>query len=296
MGDVGQDDREEVNFHSASSPAGANFGWKAMEGLGCFDASGCVVPVPPCNDPSITLPIWDYPHGPPGNRAVIGGFVYRGCDIPDLQGAYFFGDYSQSWIFTLRYDGTQITEFIDRTAELTPELPLQIRRITSFGEDANGELYFTGRGNGNHDGRLFRIRADAPTLTADTAQISAAAGGTQSFDLRTWDCTLGEEAYLLVGSASGTAPGFVLDNVPVPLNMPDPWFSFAIASANAGPWSANFGVLDAGGRATASLSLPPGLPPNLVGTHLDHAYVVFDLDFGGRAVFASDIVPLDLVP
>ena len=295
IGDVGQDDKEEVNFHAAGTPAGANFGWKAMEGFDCFDTSSCLVPVPPCNDPSLALPIWDYPHGPPGNRAVIGGFVYRGCDIPDLQGAYFFGDFAQSWIFTLRYDGAAITESIDRSVELSPE-GTQIRRITSFGEDANGELYFTGRGNGNHDGRLFRIRADAPSLTVDTTQLSAAAGGTQSFDLRTWDCTLGGDAYLLAGSASGTDPGFVVDGVSVPLNLPDPWFSFAVASANAGPWSGNFGVLDAGGRASASLSLPPGLPPNLVGTHLDHAYVVFDLDLGGRAVFASDTTPLDLVP
>jgi hypothetical protein len=83
---------------------------------------------------------------------VTGGYVYRGSAIPSLNGAYFFADFCSGHIWSLRYDGASITEFIDRTTEINPGAGLTINSITSFGEDAAGELYVCDLG-----GEVFKI-------------------------------------------------------------------------------------------------------------------------------------------
>ncbi len=131
--DVGQVAREEVNYQPASSPGGENYGWRCMEGFNCTGLSGCT-----CNSPSLTLPIHDYPRNcTTGGFSLTGGYVYRGCDIPDLNGTYFFADYVCDNIWSFRYDGATMTEFQSRNAELIAG----INSIASFGEDGFGELY-----------------------------------------------------------------------------------------------------------------------------------------------------------
>ena len=94
IGDVGQDNWEEVDFEPASSGGGQNYGWKIMEGTHCNSAgaAGCVVPPPACGDPAYTLPVLEYAHDD-GRCAVTGGYVYRGTAIPDLKGSYVYGDF-----------------------------------------------------------------------------------------------------------------------------------------------------------------------------------------------------------
>jgi glucose/arabinose dehydrogenase len=136
IADVGQDAWEEIDFQPASSTGGENYGWRCMEATHCTGLTGCT-----CNDAGLTLPIYEYSHGgSPSRCSITGGYVYRGCAIPDLQGTYFFADYCSNQIWSFRFDGFAISEFTDRTAELAPNVGT-IASISSFGEDAYGELY-----------------------------------------------------------------------------------------------------------------------------------------------------------
>lgn len=135
IGDVGQGAREEVSFEPAGFPGGANYGWRCMEGFNCTGLTGCT-----CNAPNLTLPIRDYGHTA-GNCSVTGGYVYRGNVLCGFQGTYFYADYCSAKIWSFKYTGGSVIEFTDRTAELAPGGGQSITSISSFGEDANGELY-----------------------------------------------------------------------------------------------------------------------------------------------------------
>lgn len=144
IGDVGQDAHEELDFEPAGFAGGRNYGWRCMEGAACTGLSGCT-----CNGPTLTLPILDLAHASnPGICSVIGGYVYRGCAIPDLQGTYFYSDYCANWIRSFRYSpGTGITDAQDRTLQLQPDQGA-IASVVSFGEDGVGELYYCSQSNG----------------------------------------------------------------------------------------------------------------------------------------------------
>ena len=148
IADVGQGQREEVNFQPSSSPGGENYGWRVMEGTRC-NFSGDPLP---CNDPCFTVPIHEYSHGgaPNGGFSITGGYVYRGPRV-SLQGVYFFADYITEQIWTFRYDGANKTEFTNRTAEMAPTVGA-INDISSFGEDARGNLYIVDLG-----GEVFKV-------------------------------------------------------------------------------------------------------------------------------------------
>ena len=85
IGDVGQSHREEINVVNTLTDAGTNFGWNRMEGNACFK------PRNDCDTTGITMPIEDYPPRS-GNCSIIGGYVYRGTQIPTLTGYYTYTD------------------------------------------------------------------------------------------------------------------------------------------------------------------------------------------------------------
>lgn len=129
IGDVGQGDYEEISFQ-ASDTSGINFGWRLKEGTHCYD------PPTLCDPGGITTdPIHEYDHGP--HCSVTGGYVYRGCVIPELVGTYFFADYCSDSIWTFRYDGNTKIDSQNRTAELGAAGV----SVVSFAEDNFGELY-----------------------------------------------------------------------------------------------------------------------------------------------------------
>ena len=101
----------------------------------------------------LTRPIWVYSHG--AGCSITGGYVYRGCAIPSLEGQYFFADYCSAtiWSFAYNRSGSPQPNVINRTAALAPGGGLSINSITSFGEDANGELYICDYSAGN----IFKI-------------------------------------------------------------------------------------------------------------------------------------------
>jgi glucose/arabinose dehydrogenase len=153
IGDVGQNAWEEVDFQPASSTGGENYGWRCMEGFHCTGLSGCT-----CNAPNLVLPIQEYGHVS-GNCSITGGYVYRGGAIPALQGTYFYADYCSSQIWSFKYVGGQVTAFTNRTTELDPAGALAINNVTSFGEDANGEMYIVDQSGGE----IYRIDQVCPT-------------------------------------------------------------------------------------------------------------------------------------
>ncbi|MCA9305432.1 MAG: PQQ-dependent sugar dehydrogenase [Phycisphaerales bacterium] len=149
MGDVGQGAREEVNFQPASSTGGENYGWRCREGFGASSLSGCSTTG--CAGGVFDDPILDYTHAS-GRCSITGGYVYRGCAMPDMQGNYFYADYCSSTIWSVTYDGSTLGPIVDRTSELVPDIG-SIASITSFGEDAFGEIYICDQ-NG---GEIFKI-------------------------------------------------------------------------------------------------------------------------------------------
>ena len=148
IADVGQFLWEEIDFQPANSTGGENYGWRCYEGNHAFNLGGC----PPAN--TLVFPIHEYSLAGP-NCAVTGGYVYRGCAIPDLQGTYFFADYCSARIWSFRYVAGVVTQFADRTAELAPAVG-SISSISSFGEDANGEVYICDM----FGGEIFKIIPD----------------------------------------------------------------------------------------------------------------------------------------
>lgn len=137
IADVGQANYEEVDFEPASSIGGVNYGWHNMEATHCYN------PQINCDVGQPTLPILEYNHSS-NNCSITGGYRYRGTRYPNMQGIYFYGDFctGRIWGASQNADGDWSTHLF-----LTTGLS-----ITSFGEDRNGELYFT-----NQKGSLLRL-------------------------------------------------------------------------------------------------------------------------------------------
>ncbi len=140
IADVGHADQEEVNVESIDQ-GGYNFGWSDVEGTRCFHVQDC--------DPeAYDTPVLTYSHEE--GLSITGGFVYRGDEIPELHGTYFYSDWVRQWIRGFKYvDGT-VTEEKDWTDELGGP----VGSITSFGLDGQGELYAV-----THEGGVFKLTA-----------------------------------------------------------------------------------------------------------------------------------------
>ena len=141
IGDVGQEQFEEINVVDLTDGAGTNFGWIEMEGDRCF-RSGC--------DPDrYSLPVLQYSHEE--GCSITGGHVYRGAAIPEFTGHYFYADWCKGWVRSMRYDPAtgEVSDQFDWSGDLAA-----LGQVTSFGLDADGELLTV-----NWDGQLHRIIA-----------------------------------------------------------------------------------------------------------------------------------------
>ncbi|HEX9193501.1 MAG TPA: PQQ-dependent sugar dehydrogenase [Burkholderiales bacterium] len=137
IADVGQGAREEIDVVSASA-SGLNYGWSIMEGTLCLGIGG------PCTTPGLTAPVYDYDHSQ--GCSIIGGYVYRGAAIPELQGQYLFSDYCRGFVRSLTFENGMAT------VRQAPMVNVGTNVTQSFGQDGAGELYIlTG------DGRVLRI-------------------------------------------------------------------------------------------------------------------------------------------
>jgi glucose/arabinose dehydrogenase len=136
IGDVGQGDVEEVSFTPRSSPGLENYGWDIYEGSRQFEEKAP-------GSGQLVFPVFEY--GRDRGSTVVGGFVYRGKARPAERGRYVVGDFYSGIVWSFRIAG-------GRAAGLRVE-PFRIYEgLSSFGEDAAGELYAT-----SYEGILFRL-------------------------------------------------------------------------------------------------------------------------------------------
>ncbi|TRW14713.1 PEP-CTERM sorting domain-containing protein [Glacieibacterium frigidum] len=136
IGDVGQSQREEVNFVAAGT-SGQNFGWRPLEGT---------IPTPGVGDPipaNAVAPLFEYDHSI--GQSITGGYVFGGSGVADLEGSYVFGDFVSGRLFGIDTDGGDFTD-------LTFALGGTSINVSSFGEDADRNLYVL-----DYGGRIFRF-------------------------------------------------------------------------------------------------------------------------------------------
>jgi glucose/arabinose dehydrogenase len=128
IADVGQNAYEEVSV--GPMQPGVNYGWSIMEGFHCFASTA------DCDQTGLQLPVVEVEHGDAGTCSITGGVVYRGADIPELSGHYFYSDYCGGWLRSFRYDDGEAVEQSDWTDSVgTPG------QIVSFGYGPRGQVY-----------------------------------------------------------------------------------------------------------------------------------------------------------
>jgi uncharacterized repeat protein (TIGR03806 family) len=150
IGDVGQNHQEELDVLRP----GANFQWNYLEGT--FEQREMSIePLGIWTDSVLELPRDE-------SNAVIGGYVYRGRAFPELYGKYIFGDhvYGTIWALDYEYDGD--TARVLGRETLLHGLLGRSGTITSFGVDADGELYVLSMGP---QSPIYRLQRADPTAT-----------------------------------------------------------------------------------------------------------------------------------
>lgn len=139
IGDVGQDDEEEISRESGGSAGGVNYGWRCREGNSTYNTGGCTGPY--------TNPVYAYSHPAFTDQSVTGGYVYRGQDHPGMYGYYFFADYEQGDFWIILSDSLQGFPVSHGNVSIFGQ------GVSTFGVDHRGELYFA-----NHrTGQIFQI-------------------------------------------------------------------------------------------------------------------------------------------
>ena len=144
LADVGQNGFEEVNVVPAGSGGGQHFGWRCREGFVENPVYAGCTPLPPTG---FTDPVYVYPLGI-DRCSITGGYVYRGCAAPELDGLYVFGDYCTGEIVAL-----DVSSGVE-----TPVATMPAASLVSFGEDSDGELFAV-----SIFGEVLRITSDSAT-------------------------------------------------------------------------------------------------------------------------------------
>ncbi|MEX2179463.1 MAG: PQQ-dependent sugar dehydrogenase [Gemmatimonadaceae bacterium] len=137
VADVGQNAWEEVHV-VPGNPGGVNFGWRIMEGSHCRTAE-------PCDMTGLNIPVHEYSHA--DGCSITGGFVYRGNAIPGIRGHYFYSDFCAGFLRSFNLFGGIV---VDQREWDVGALGF----VTSFGEDASGELYIL-----STNGTVYRLAA-----------------------------------------------------------------------------------------------------------------------------------------
>jgi glucose/arabinose dehydrogenase len=128
IGDVGQSAWEEVDVRTPAQQRGLNnYGWRVWEGRARYQDGQQVNP-----RGSLVFPIAVYSHDE--GCSISGGYVYRGRAVPSARGRYFYGDYCNGTIWSLRAVNGKLRGAVRRE-------PFTVPNVSSFGEDAVGELY-----------------------------------------------------------------------------------------------------------------------------------------------------------
>ena len=173
--DVGQSTKEEINLIMN----GGNYGWRRMKGTQCH------IPEINCDTGGLIYPIHEYSHSE-GERAVTGGYVYRGSSYPDLYGRYIYGDQMSGQIWAMDYDGDN--------PPVHSELITAGFSVKSLGSDQDGELYVLAH---NRD-RIFRLVSE---LAPASLQSPADAAEVYPDDFLRWRALPGARSYEIILAA-----------------------------------------------------------------------------------------------
>lgn len=136
IADVGQNAWEEISVIDVTTDAGANLGWRTMEGSACYPEGAM------CVQGGMVMPIHVYGHDV--GCSITGGIVYRGKALPELDGRYFFADYCSGVIEGLRYRSGEAAALVNTG--------VSVGTVTSFGSDAEGEMLVV-----TDDGAVLRM-------------------------------------------------------------------------------------------------------------------------------------------
>jgi glucose/arabinose dehydrogenase len=140
IGDVGQNQFEELDYMTVAAAKGANFGWDAFEGFDKYEDENSGTP-----DPGGTVkPIFAYPHSRGGSCSIIGGYVARDPRLRGLRGRYVYADLCEGQLRSL------VPHL--KKASSDRKLGLQVPSPTSFGEDQQHRLYVT-----SLEGPVYRL-------------------------------------------------------------------------------------------------------------------------------------------
>ncbi|MCP3917711.1 MAG: PQQ-dependent sugar dehydrogenase [bacterium] len=269
IGDVGQGSWEELDFQPASSTGGENYGWHCYQADSPWDTSNC----PPIAE--LVFPFHAYPHS--DGCSVIAGYVYRGSAITGLEGTYFFADHCSDTIWSLRYDGTNVTEFTDRTDELNPS-PGTPEEITSFGEDAAGELYIVDR-----DGEIYRLLDDCQPQASTYCITSPNASGPGARIFASGSLSLGDNLFrLAIDSANPMEAGiffYGLGAVQQPFGN-----GVLCVDISSGLYRLPVVQVDAGGRGSMVVDFdapPMDAGPGLISPSTTYFFQFWYRDVGG---------------
>ena len=123
IGDVGQNEREEVNYRTAATSGGVNYGWRCYEGNLPYNTTGCAA------QSNYVFPVYEYINPPTSSTSVVGGYVYRGTLYPSMQGYYFASDVYSGNLYKININGF--------TTTVQSGLPTL---VAGFGETETGEL------------------------------------------------------------------------------------------------------------------------------------------------------------
>ncbi len=168
IADVGQNAYEEVNFQPFSSTGGENYGWRCYEANVPFNTNGCG------NINDYQAPVAAYFHNGFEHCSVTGGYVYRGSKFPTMYGHYLFADFCSGRFWATRPDGNGWqTDIVANYSGIS---------ISSFGEDAAGELYAVALNNGI----LYRVSAElcsGVTVEGTVTDVSCNGGSDGAIEL-----------------------------------------------------------------------------------------------------------------
>src|SRR6185437_3384035 len=209
-----------------------------------------------------------------GGFCVIGGFVYRGNAFPELRGFYLYGDYFTTRIWAAARDAAGAWQRF-----ILFEPPTVLSGVSSFGEDAAGELYIASHGSPGHIERLVRAGPDTPTPVSPMGTIAAPSPA------YTWNAVQGVDQYMLVvqntaevrvnaayspaaaGCPAGTGTCTATPSVALAGNTPYNWFVRAANVEGTSPWSVAAPLVVSGGGGGNAPDAPvPIAPMGTVGT------------------------------
>ena len=159
IGDVGQNNWEEIDVIPGNKMGGQNFGWNILEGFHCYPEEN------DCNKTNFIEPIWEYPNnanylktlvGIKQNKmdgcSITGGYVYRGKKIPEFYGRYIFGDYCTGKVWSFVYENGEAKDIKNHTHDILNSMNKNSFYLSSFGETIDGELLIV-----NYSGEIYLI-------------------------------------------------------------------------------------------------------------------------------------------